>query len=499
MASRPLTEEEFNKLSDKDKLEYLRLVRRIKGKEELFYLAHDVLGYDKIEEAVHGKLIGLLTKDKSRKKLFLLPRGSFKSSIATVSYIIWRLLNNGNLRILLDSEVLGNSEKFLEQIKTHFRREKFVNLYGSMISRDKRETSREFTVTNRTDHTKKEPSVYAAGVGTVNVGPHYDLIICDDLHSEKNVATEDQIHKVINHYRLLLSLLEPEGELIVIGTRWHFLDLYSKLIEEEVTRPDTEWIYYIEKAIRDDGSMFFPSRITKEFLEEQRRSQGAYLFSCLYQNEPQSGDTQVFRKEDFRYWSGDDFPMQDGKRVLLSICIMVDRAFSSKESADFTGIVAAGISASGTIYVLDAIRRKCGLQEVFDDIIRLGAKFGWDRIRTVGIETINYEELERFFQEQMRKTNRFFNIERLVPDSRQSKKDRIEKALQARFSNHSVYIKKGMFDLEDELLRFPVGTHDDLIDSFAYFVRLMNKPSDPKMEEYIPEYEPSGLFGRSGY
>jgi len=492
-----LTSEEFAKLGEADKAEYLRLAEGVKGKEDLNFLCREVLGYKEIDAEVHAKLIEVLSDDKQRK-LILLPRGAFKSTIATIGNTVHKLLNNPNIRVLIDSEVLENAQKFLGQIKKHMRDPSFVRLYGSLIDKKHRETAREFTVNTRTSQNLKEPSVYATGIGTVNVGMHYDLIIADDLHSEKNVATKEQIEKVISHYRLLLSLLEPGGELIIIGTRWHFYDLYSFLLEEE---DSSNWEIYIEKAIRKDGTLFFPKRLTREFLREQRNAQGSYLFSCQYLNEPVSEETQIFRREYFKYWgsAGEDFPKQDGSRILLNIYVLIDRAFSSKESADFTGIVVVGVSTTGNIYVLEAERQKCGLQVLADTVFRFINYYGAGRVRSVGIETINFEESYTFFQEQMRKRNEYFILQRLVPGSKLSKQGRIEVALQARYANGTIYHRRRMIDFEDELLRFPVGTHDDLIDAFAYVVQMMTTPGDPTYETDKIEYRPSGFFGKTGY
>jgi len=99
----------------------------------------------------------------------------------------------------------------------------------------------------------------------------------------------------------------------------------------------------------------------------------------------------------------------------------------------------------------------------------------------------------------MKKKNKFFILSRLVPTTGMSKAGRIESALQARYANHTIYHKKRLIDFEDELMRFPVGAHEDCIDAFSYIVQMMLAPSDPKLETDELEYEPSGMFGRSGY
>lgn len=501
-----LTEEEFKELGVEERRKYLARQKGIRGREDLMYLLQEIMGYKDgwnypigVEEEVHGELVRSLDLPQ-KKKLYLLPRGSLKTTVITIGGTVQKILRKPDVRILLDSEVLSYSEKILAQIKREMQKDEFVRIYGEMISKEYKETSREFTVTTRQNFSKKEPTVYASGVGTVQVGPHYDYIIADDLHSEKNVQTSEQIDKVISHYRLLLSLLEPDGEMIVVGTRWHFRDLYSYILEEEIGKAgNPDWYVLIEKAIRDDGSLFFPRRLNKEFLDAQRKSQGAYLFSVLYQNSPTSNEDAIFKKENFRYWEGDRFPEQDGKRIFLNLYILIDRAFSSADSADYTGCVLAGVSCSGNIYVLEAERHKFGLNEMLLLIMGWVDKYGAERVRKVGIETINWEEIEPQIRMFMLKKNKFFICERLLPEGKKSKDLRIRSALEARIANKTVFFKKGMVDLEDELIRFPVGTHDDLIDALAYVVPFMTVPGSPATERDDVEYEPAGWFGQTGY
>jgi hypothetical protein len=56
-----------------------------------------------------------------------------------------------------------------------------------------------------------------------------------------------------------------------------------------------------------------------------------------------------------------------------------------------------------------------------------------------------------------------------------------------------------MMDLEDELVRFPVGTHEDIIDAFAYIKQVMSVPSNVESYDFDYNYEPSGLFNKVGY
>jgi hypothetical protein len=65
-------------------------------------------------------------------------------------------------------------------------------------------------------------------------GQHYDVIIIDDANSPNNSQTEEGRKKVIDHYRYMNAILEPDGEMIVIGTRYAADDIYGFILDNEI-------------------------------------------------------------------------------------------------------------------------------------------------------------------------------------------------------------------------------------------------------------------------
>ncbi len=71
-------------------------------------------------------------------------------------------------------------------------------------------------------------------MGATKVGLHVDFIIMDDMNSAQNSGTPEACRKVIDHYRRNISILEPTGTLVVIGTRWSELDLIGWILKNEL-------------------------------------------------------------------------------------------------------------------------------------------------------------------------------------------------------------------------------------------------------------------------
>lgn len=204
------------------------------AKKSLGALARDLIGYKDINKRTHGTILKLLSNDEAKRKLIVIPRGCLKSSLACVAYPIWLLIRNPNLRILLDSELYSNSKNFLREIKAHLESPIFVDLFGTFKSSTWNES--EIIIKQRSE-TKKEASITIGGIGTTKVGQHFDVIIGDDYNSPSNTNNPENAEKVVMHYKYNLSILEPGGIYVVVGTRYSSNDLIGHIMShEEVDR-----------------------------------------------------------------------------------------------------------------------------------------------------------------------------------------------------------------------------------------------------------------------
>ena len=210
-------------------LEKLELQKKI-YRESLFATAKVLCGYTDTNKHTHGRMIEVL-QSPSKRKLIVMPRGSFKSSISVVAYSVWILINNPNARILIDSEIYTNSKNWIREIKGVFKSEIFIDLFGDWEGSIW--TEGELIVSTRTKNLK-ESSVVAGGVGTTKTGQHFDYVLMDDLNSQKNSETPENREKVIRHYQMNTAILEPEGTLVVVGTRYAQTDVIGHILANEV-------------------------------------------------------------------------------------------------------------------------------------------------------------------------------------------------------------------------------------------------------------------------
>lgn len=201
-------------------------------KESLYATCKDLLNYNDLNRHAHKEVTDAL-ESSTKRKLLILPRGTFKTSIGSVGFPIWLLINNPNLRIMLDSELYTNSKNRLREIKQHMESERLVSLFGEFKTRGVWSES-EIIIKQRTK-ILKEPSIFVSGIGASKTGAHADVIIADDLNSPLNSNTTEGCQKVIDHYRMYTSILDPNGTLVVIGTRYAALDVPGFILEQELS------------------------------------------------------------------------------------------------------------------------------------------------------------------------------------------------------------------------------------------------------------------------
>lgn len=207
---------------------------RQRCRTDLKFLAKNICGMDAWEDSLHNDLAAFLERPTD-KKLILVPRGHLKSSIVTVVWAIQQILKNPNVRILITNAVWDLSRKFLREITGLLTTKSLLpEIFGAFDGPGSKFTQDEITISQRTSGTTKEATITTAGVETSLTGGHYDIIIHDDLVEENNIGTKEQIQKIIRFYQNSLDLIDPGGQILVVGTRWAMGDLYGTLIETQM-------------------------------------------------------------------------------------------------------------------------------------------------------------------------------------------------------------------------------------------------------------------------
>ena len=472
----------------------LELIRR-RALSDLYYFDKYVLGYDKMVERVHGPFCKFLQREVPHEqgeqvtKLILMPRGSFKSVCGTVGYTLWRLARDPNLTVLITNEKLDKSKGFLKNIKGHITdNPRFKALFGEWSCENKAGKKWSETRIDIAPRTKMDaaPSIEVSSVESSEVGKHVDLLIPDDLVGASNITTPEQMDKVIDYYRDLGAVLKPGGEMVPIGTRWDFRDLYQYILDIKKRLGDFARIeVMIAKAVNDDGSYLFPEELSPQFLALQRAKMGTYVFNCQYMNNPVGKDNALIQEESILKWNyqtGEEG--ESGRRTKTHVLylnkeeldayphyVTIDLAHTDNKRSDSTAIVVNSVNPnSGTWYVRHYDTFKAtDPNEIINRIFAINKEY--PNILTWGIEKNNYGTwLQKPLEDAMRRNGVWLNIEALGHYGNQGNKALRLRSLAPRFGFRNCYIREDMVELEDQLLTLTYDGakgHDDLLDAFA--------------------------------
>jgi predicted phage terminase large subunit-like protein len=407
--------------------------------------------------------------------LQLAPRGFGKSSILTIVRSIFEILRDPNVRILIASNTQLQADVFLREIKAHLQHNRLLKEYFGELYSDDKWDSREIFVAPRTS-AAKEATITCVGVGGPVASRHYDLILADDLVDEENARTEGQREKVRTwYYKTLLPCLEPDGRLFLVGTRYHYQDLYGHLIKNELAQK-----HQIIRAIEADGSTPWPEKYSLALLEERREQMGSTVFNTQYQNDVELMKGNMFREEWFRFYEVE--PDWDGMEFLIGCDPAATRREAlltgGKRETDWWTIVVGareyvkGKGYKGPVYLKEAWRGRVTKQAYVDLLKRLKQHYKPYRVMIEAVAAQEYlaQDLEGHMP-----------IERL-----ERSRDKVARAywLQPFFENGQILFPDkriaGNWDiwqaLMDELLLFPEGEHDDLFDGLQAMVEGAMKP-----------------------
>lgn len=217
-------------------IEAYKLAHQKLYKESLYAFAKHQIGFKDLTPGCHGPMIQCLQRPSSRK-MIVMPRGTMKTSIASVAYPLWLLTHNPNLRIMLDSEIYTNSKMRLREIKGILKTREWLDIWGDWAG--PLWSDGEIIISKR-NKVFKEPSVFASGIGASKTGVHADVIIADDLNTPLNTNSPEMAEKVYQHYQYYTSILEPGGIIVLIGTRYAKNDVIGKVIDLELTNEQKE-------------------------------------------------------------------------------------------------------------------------------------------------------------------------------------------------------------------------------------------------------------------
>jgi predicted phage terminase large subunit-like protein len=441
---------------------------------------HHLLLIKKLEGVARGQI--------QRLAVFM-PPGSAKSTYGSILFAPWLLANSPMSAIIAASHTTELAEKWGRRVRNLIA--EHGSALGISLAPDSQAAGR-WALTSGGEY-------YAAGVGVGIAGFRADLAIIDDpIRSREDADSEATRERVWEWYKSDLSTrLKPGGRILLIQTRWHESDLAGRLLAE-MDRGGDCWDI-VSLPAQAEGGDLLGRKIGEwlwddeygyaDFLRGQKKNQTTRNWSALFQQSPVPDTGDYFKADWIR--TVDKLP----DRNTLSIYGASDYAVTA-DGGDYTVHVVVGIDPEDRIYVLDLWRKQASSDdwiEAFCDLVLKWRPIGWaeetGQIR-VGVGP--------FLERRIR--------ERKAYIARQQFPTRGDKAVRAqsirgRVAMVGLYARADagwLPDLRSELLRFPAGTHDDVVDALGLVGQLLDyaltgakqpKPKEHRRDGYSDALE----------
>ncbi len=465
----------------------------------------------------HWKIIVDSSSDRSRFFACVAPRGSAKSTVLAFLKTTHSIAFKRKRFIVIVQNTYKKAVGTLEGIKDEVRwNENFKRDFGITLEKDSEGDS---IFRHRDGFRIRVLCKGAEQIGSVR-GEKFgayrpDYILVDDLEDDEMVKSSERRQSLKELYD---NALIPAGDahnlwVDFIGTILHDDCLAAKVISKgEYTEYRKLFFKALDKnKITGAEESLWPERWTLEWLKEMER-QKPEVFAKEMQGDPSSGTLETIRREDFRYWRVEEGQAvlygADGevaKRWALRDCLAavgIDLAWETKKSSDFSAIVPGLVTPANEILVCDYVVKRGLRPDEFEEII-FGMNEQYEKLTgkrvQFGFEKAKLEKVMKWFLEEAMKRRGKYLWFKDIAWGTHDKVERIMFRVGNRYSQHSIYHKKGMGDLENQLIRLRSVAHEDLCDGLAmlpemlYYGAKVEKKKEPEdmfnfLRRHTPQY-----------
>lgn len=416
-----------------------------------------------------------VARGSTRRLIVNLPPRSLKSIAASSALVAWYLGHEPSAEVICASYGNDLALKFAHDCRKIMTSDWYEATFTTRIDRRKSAVGDFYT----TQHGAR----LATSVGGTLTGRGGDLIVIDDPAKPDEMLSEVQREAVNRWFRsTLYSRLNDKAKarIVIAMQRLHVDDLTGNLLREG-TEPwrhlrlaataDADETYEYstlrgQKAYRrNQGELLHGAREPVESLTQIRAALGSYFFQAQYQQNPMLPDGNLVNVAWFQRYTE---PPETFDHVVQSW----DTASKAGELNSFSVCTTWGIIGA-KLYLLHVYRKQVEYPDlkraVIEECRRRNPTVILVEDKSSGIALL--QELHR---------EGLFVLKPVKPDKDKVIRMRAQTAL---IEAGHVYLPKEapwLAAYESELMLFPVGTHDDQVDStaqaLAYWQELLQVP-----------------------
>lgn len=510
---------------------------RSNGINSLYFFTTAILEWKKLRKEPHLEMCNFIQRvpptwpGYRRRKVLLVPRDTFKSTVGSKSFPLWILIQPDfcglpglEHRILLWSHSAENAKKQIKSIRQQLERNTILKwLYPEIVPDITRTTWTDSNLLFPRQGTYGEDTIEAAGIDTHLVSRHYTIQIKDDLEDKASYESPTVRERVKESYKAAEALFVEEQTAydLLIGTRWGHDDVYEDIQRNEseayerMVRP----LHWTREELLEDINdakragtypvwnmdpevyapeprktyYFFPDFFPEDSCRRIKAKQGTFMYSMLYLNNPKNPELAEFREADLRYFTFNDemtaliLNHDDGSKEMvpfdgLKRVMFWDPALSETDAKRNcqNAMVVAFKDKRGRIYIAEAFGDYKNPTMLFSRFIGYHQRYA---LHQAAIEDVGFQRVLKFpLFHEMQLTKYTFPVTEQRPIA--AKEVRIRSMIPY-VENHMIWVREGLRDFVDQLKSFPLNPLRDLIDAAAATLPLFGLAQSEGKQHYV--------------
>ena len=430
----------------------------------------------------HYQIADSLMDDNQKQVNIIAPRGHAKSSIVGGVYPLYHIMNDSGAKlIVLVSRTQDHAIKLLGTIKDTIEySQSFRQIYGYWGQHNAKQWS-------KTEIELKDGSmIICKGTGQqlrgIKVGSQRPtLIIVDDPEDENNTKTAEAMEQ---NLRWLLQSAVPsldpqKGKIIVIGTPQHQRCLV------EVLKEMKGWVnMHFSPDLDKKIALWEAWQPIEKLLQKKAELESIGRSSVFYREymcQIVGDEDQLFKDAYIQYHSyelkidkDDKHYLTDGdSEIPVNVFMGVDPASSVRKTADYSVIMPVAVDENNNRYILQYYRQRATPMQLAESIIEYFKLFKPVKVR---VESVGYQEMLReYLRQRCEEENIFISGLEIKENPSTSKSSRLE-TMPPYFAQKKMFMLESLVEMRDELLLYPRGKHDDLLDGLFYAMKKCYPP-----------------------
>lgn len=477
MIIQQLTDNELEQIKKK------RAVRRMLAKNSHYWFFSIYLGhYIKYPFAPFHQEMFQMTEDLINRLTVLIAfRGSGKSTMMTLSYVIWAILGIQQKKfVLILSQTQAQAKLHMANIKHELENNELLKADIGPFEELSDEWGSTTLVLSKFGARITIASTEQSIRGMRHGEHRPDLVICDDVEDLNSVKTREGRDKT---FQWLTGEVLPIGDqntkILIIGNLLHEDSLLMRL-REGIVKQNLEGKFFAYPLLDETNRIAWQAKFkTMQDIEREKTKIGTdsawhreYLLRII------SDADRVIHPEWIQYY--DRIPQETGNDFEYT-ATGIDLAISQKASADCTAMVTAKVFAQNEelrVYILpNPINKRIGFPETVEVAVGIATALQ----SKLFIEDVGYQQSLIQHLENARN----IAAEGVKPGG-QDKRSRLALVTHLIQQGKVLFPRHGAEELIQQLVGFGIEKHDDLADAFAILLlKIIEEDNNPAPMAYF--------------